>query len=152
MRVLTLLGTTIGAVGGLAAAVVSYQSTSVAADRPEQDPSAVVAVGRPLPAAPPRVRVTTAPCERPAVLRDGVCVTVVTRTVVVTDAPPTVAGSATTTGSATTAPVPESTETTAAETAEPQAQQTTEAQDGVEGETHEPESSEALEPPESDDD
>jgi hypothetical protein len=45
-------------------------------------------VGRPLPAAPPRIRVRMAPCPRPARLVRGACVTTVTRTRVVVDPAP----------------------------------------------------------------
>lgn len=89
MRLVTAVLTVAGTVSGLAAAVTGYHATS--AVRPaavHHVDTALPAVGRPLPAPPARIRVRIAPCERPAHLVHGACVTRHDRTVVVYDVPP----------------------------------------------------------------
>lgn len=88
MRVSTTVLGLVGAVAGSAAAVAGYQHTASIDAVAPQPRAAVPAVGRPLPAAPPRVRVRLAPCQRPAQLVRGACVTTVTRTRVVIDPAP----------------------------------------------------------------
>jgi hypothetical protein len=89
MRVSTTVLGVVGALAGSAAAVAGYQHTAaIDAVAPPPTNAAVAAVGRPLPAAPPRVRVRLAPCHRPARLVRGACVTTVTRTQVVIDPAP----------------------------------------------------------------
>ncbi len=88
MRVSTTVLGLVGALAGTAAAVAGYQHTAAIDAVAPQPRAAVVAVGRPLPAAPPRVRVRLAPCQRPARLVRGACVTTVTRTQVVIDPAP----------------------------------------------------------------
>lgn len=90
MRVSTTIVGLVGAVAGSAVAVAGYQhAAALDAVAPRTSPAAV-AVGRPLPAAPPRIRVRMAPCPRPARLVHGACVTSVTRTRVVVDPAPAV--------------------------------------------------------------
>lgn len=88
MRVSTTVLGLVGALAGSAAAVAGYQHTAAIDAVAPQPRAAVAAVGRPLPAAPPRVRVRLAPCHRPARLVRGACVTTVTRTQVVIDPAP----------------------------------------------------------------
>jgi hypothetical protein len=88
MRVSTTIVGLVGAVAGSAVAVAGYQhAAALDAVAPRTSPAAV-AVGRPLPAAPPRIRVRMAPCPRQARLVRGACVTTVTRTRVVVDPAP----------------------------------------------------------------
>ena len=81
MRYSTPLLAAVGTVAGLLTAAVGYHvvAPADAARTTSNDP--VSAVGRPLPAGPPRVSVVLAPCEPPATLRKDVCVTHVWRTV-----------------------------------------------------------------------
>lgn len=88
MRVSSTLVGFAGAVAGMAAAVVSYQSTAVVDEAPEHTSIAVPAVGRPLPDPPPRIRTTLAECVPPAKLEDGACVTHVVQKVPVAAAQP----------------------------------------------------------------
>lgn len=88
MRVSTTVLGLVGALAGSAAAVTGYQHTASIDDVAPQPRAGVPAVGRPLPAAPPRIRVRLAPCQRPAQLVRGACVTTVTRTQVVIDPAP----------------------------------------------------------------
>lgn len=88
MRVSTTVLGLVGALAGSAAAVAGYQHTAAIDAVAPQPRAAVAAVGRPLPAAPPRIRVRLAPCHRPARLVRGACVTTVTRTQVVIDPAP----------------------------------------------------------------
>ena len=88
MRVSTTVLGLVGALAGSAAAVAGYQHTASIDDVAPQPRAGVPAVGRPLPAAPPRIRVRLAPCQRPAQLVRGACVTTVTRTQVVIDPAP----------------------------------------------------------------
>lgn len=88
MRVSATIVGLVGAVAGTATAVTGYQHlAAVDAITPAASP-ALPAVGRPLPAAPPRIRVRLADCEPPARLMHAACVTEVTRTVVVHDLVP----------------------------------------------------------------
>ena len=78
-----------GAAAGTVAAVVAYGSTSTVPSVPVSAGSrAPAVVGRPLPAAPPRIVVSTAPCPAHSRLVHGTCVTRVVRTVVVHDPAP----------------------------------------------------------------
>ena len=88
MRVSTTVLGLVGALAGTAAAVAGYQHTAAIDAVAPQPRAAVAAVGRPLPAAPPRIRVRLAPCRRPARLVRGACVTTVTHTRVVVDPAP----------------------------------------------------------------
>ena len=91
MRVSTTIVGLVGALAGSAVAVAGYQHTAALdALFPRTSPAAV-AVGRPLPAAPPRIRVKIAPCSAPARLVRGACVTTVTHTRVVVDPAPALA-------------------------------------------------------------
>lgn len=95
MRWSALLTGIVGGAAGLATAVVSYQSLSALGAEPGNDELTVPAVGRPMPAAAPRVRTRLADCVPPARLVDAACVTEVTRTVVAQPpAEPVQAGSA----------------------------------------------------------
>lgn len=87
MRVSSALAGFIGVGAGLAAAAVGFQSSSAVTGPPHHE-SAVAAVGRPLPAAPPQIRVKLAHCAPRAKLVHGACVTHVERTVVVHDQVP----------------------------------------------------------------
>lgn len=99
MRVSGLLVGAVGVAAGTVAAVSTYHATSAVQQRPVAAPyRAPAVVGRPLPAAPPRIEVSTAPCQAPARLVDDACVTKVVRKVVVPDLSPT--------ASPTTAPAP----------------------------------------------
>lgn len=89
MRVSTTVVGLVGTLAGAAAAVTGYQHLAAIDDPHPSATTAVPAVGRPLQAAPPRIRVRLAGCKRPARLVRGACVTTVTRTRVVYDpAPP----------------------------------------------------------------
>lgn len=86
MRYSTPLFGLIGAAAGLAVATTGYQLAAAPAV-PVVDSSPIAAVGKPLPAAPALVRTRWAPCESPARLHRGACVTHVWRTTVVYDVP-----------------------------------------------------------------
>jgi hypothetical protein len=88
MRVSTTIVGLVGALAGSAVAVAGYQHTAALDALVPRTSPAAVAVGRPLPAAPPRIRVRMAPCPRQARLVRGACVTTVTRTRVVVDPAP----------------------------------------------------------------
>jgi len=90
MRVSTTVVGLVGALAGSAAALAGYQHAAAVAPVSPRTSPAAAAVGRPLPAAPPRVHVRMAPCRRPARLVQGACVTTVTRTQVVVDPAPVV--------------------------------------------------------------
>ena len=93
MRVSSTIVGLVGAVAGVAIAVTGYQHLAAVDARPPSSTTALPAVGRPLPAAPARIRVRLAGCQPPARLEHGACVTTVTRTRVVHDpAPPQPAG------------------------------------------------------------
>ncbi|MGZ5416381.1 MAG: hypothetical protein ACXWDI_04310 [Nocardioides sp.] len=87
MRYSTPLFGLVGAAAGLAVAAAGYQLA--AAPNPAESDSSepLAAVGKPLPAAPAEVKTRFAPCESPARLHRGACVTHVWRTTVVYDAP-----------------------------------------------------------------
>ena len=89
MRVsMTIVGL-VGAVAGTATAVTGYQHLAAIDDVGPSSTTALPAVGRPLQAAPPRIRVRLADCKPPSRLVHRACVTTVTRTRVVYDpAPP----------------------------------------------------------------
>ena len=88
MRVSTTIVGLVGALAGSAVAVAGYQHMAALDALVPRTSPAAVAVGRPLPAAPPRIRVKMAPCSAPARLVRGACVTTVTRTRVVVDPAP----------------------------------------------------------------
>jgi hypothetical protein len=88
MRVSTTIVGLVGALAGSAVAVAGYQHTAALDALVPRTSPAAVAVGRPLPAAPPRIRVKMAPCSAPARLVRGACVTTVTHTRVVVDPAP----------------------------------------------------------------
>jgi len=90
MRVSTTIVGLVGALAGSAVAVAGYQHTAALDALVPRTSPAAVAVGRPLPAAPPRIRVKMAPCSAPARLVRGACVTTVTHTRVVVDPAPVV--------------------------------------------------------------
>ncbi len=97
MRMSGVLAALVGLVAGTAAAVSAFHATSVVPAHPvAAQHRAAAVVGRPLPAPPPRVVVTTAPCKPPAKPAHGACVTTVVRTVVVHDLPPAPAPAAST--------------------------------------------------------
>lgn len=75
MRVSSALAAFVAAGAGLATGVVGYQNSAAIPEVPAQDVSPVVAVGKPLPDAPPRIRTQLADCVPPAELEGGVCVT-----------------------------------------------------------------------------
>lgn len=78
-----------GTAAGTVAAVAAYGSASTVPTVPVSTGSrAPAVVGRPLPAAPPRIVVSTAPCPAHTRLVHGTCVTRVVRTVVVHDPAP----------------------------------------------------------------
>ncbi len=87
MRYSTPLFGLVGAAAGLVVAATGYQlaAAPVAPAPPTSD--ALAAVGRPLPAAPAKVRTRFVPCTPPAELHHGVCVTHQWRTTVVYDEP-----------------------------------------------------------------
>ena len=87
MRYSTPLFGLVGAAAGLVVATTGYQlaAAPVAPTAPTSD--ALAAVGRPLPAAPAKVRTSYLPCTPPAELHHGVCVTHQWRTTVVYDEP-----------------------------------------------------------------
>ena len=80
MRISSALVALVGATAGVATGVTTYQS-SAEVPPPAYDDGPVLAVGQPLPAAPPQVKHVLADCVAPAVLQGGVCVTTVTKTV-----------------------------------------------------------------------
>jgi hypothetical protein len=80
MRISSALVALVGATAGVATGVTSYQS-SAEVPPPAYDDGPVLAVGQPLPAAPPQVKHAPADCVAPAVLQGGACVTTVTKTV-----------------------------------------------------------------------
>ncbi len=88
MRVSATIVGLVGAVAGTATAVTGYQHLAAVDEITPAASPALPAVGRPLPAAPPRIRVRLADCEPPARLMHAACVTEVTRTVVVHDLVP----------------------------------------------------------------
>lgn len=88
MRLSVLFVGLVGALSGTAVAVTGYQHVAAVPEVGPASTTALPAVGRPLPAAPPRIRVRVLPCHRPARLEHGACVTRVTRTVVVYDPAP----------------------------------------------------------------
>ena len=88
MRVSATIVGLVGAVAGTATAVTGYQHLAAVDEITPATSPALPAVGRPLPAAPPRIRVRLADCEPPARLMHAACVTEVTRTVVVHDLVP----------------------------------------------------------------
>ena len=81
MRVSSALAGFVAAGAGLATGVVGYQNSAAIPDVPELQSSPVVAAGKPLPDAPPRIRTELADCVAPAELEDGVCVTRVVKQV-----------------------------------------------------------------------
>ncbi len=87
MRYSTPLFGLVGAAAGLVVAATGYQlaAAPVAPAPPASD--ALAAVGRPLPAAPAKIRTRFLPCTAPAELHQGVCVTHQWRTTVVYDEP-----------------------------------------------------------------
>lgn len=130
MRVSSALAGFIGVGAGLAAAAVGFQSSSAVTGPPHHE-SAVAAVGRPLPAAPPQIRVRLAHCAPRARLVHGACVTHVERTVVVHDQVPASA----------LAPAPQMVSALAAEAQGDDETESPESSESSEPESSEPESS-----------
>ena len=77
MRMSATLVALVGAAAGVVGGVSTYTSSATVTAAPDHTGSPVLAVGRPLPAAPARVVKEKADCTAPAVLQDGVCVTTV---------------------------------------------------------------------------
>lgn len=77
MRIPSALVALVGAAAGVATGVSTYHSSAEVTTLPEHDDSPVLAVGRPLPPAPPQIERQLADCTPPAVLQDGACVTTV---------------------------------------------------------------------------
>lgn len=77
MRIPSALVALVGAAAGVATGVTTYQSSAEVAPSPHYADSPVLAVGQPLPAAPPQVKHVKADCVAPAVLQGGECVTTV---------------------------------------------------------------------------
>jgi hypothetical protein len=86
MRVATAITGLVGAVAGVAAGVLAYQS---GAELPQSSDQTTPAVARPalVASTAPVVRARLADCKPPTRLQNGVCVRHVHRTVVVYDAP-----------------------------------------------------------------
>jgi hypothetical protein len=87
MRYSTPLLGLVGAAAGLVVAATGYQLAAAPVAPPPPSTDALAAVGRPLPAAPAKVRTRYLPCTPPAELHHGVCVTHQWRTTVVYDEP-----------------------------------------------------------------
>ena len=87
MRYSTPLFGLVGAAAGLVVAATGYQLAAAPVAPASDTTSPLAAVGRPLPAAPAKVRTRFAPCTPPAKLQHGACVTHQWRTTVVYDVP-----------------------------------------------------------------
>jgi hypothetical protein len=87
MRYSTPLFGLVGAAAGLVVAATGYQLAAAPVASPAPPSDALAAVGRPLPAAPAKVRTRYLPCTPPAELHHGACVTHQWHTTVVYDEP-----------------------------------------------------------------
>jgi hypothetical protein len=87
MRMSSALVAFAGAAAGVVGGVSTYHSSAAVTTAPDHTGSPVLAVGRPLPAAPARVERRKADCVAPAVLERGVCVTHVVKAVAAPPAP-----------------------------------------------------------------